>query len=66
MALEAAENPWAKMLRYHADTRHDSAIDTAEVRVGMAATALMQAAYTSLGSGRPEPLPTVAPLERIA
>lgn len=51
--LTADENPWARMLRYHAETRNDRAVTAAEVRVGVAATALMDAAYASLRSGQP-------------
>ncbi|MFW5420734.1 Gfo/Idh/MocA family oxidoreductase [Nocardiopsis sp. CNT-189] len=65
VALEATEDPWARMLAHHFATRHEAAVDTGEARVGIAATALMEAAYASLASGRPEPLPN-APLKRSA
>jgi hypothetical protein len=54
--LTADDNPHARMLRYHAETRHDRAVTAAEVQVGVAATALMEAAYVSLRSGQPAPV----------
>jgi hypothetical protein len=41
------------MIRYHYDTRHDDAVTAAETGTGMRATALAEAAYTSLRLGRP-------------
>lgn len=55
-----ADDPWAAMLRHHAQTLADPAFTAAEARIGIAATALMEAAYTSLRLGRPAPVASCA------
>lgn len=47
------DDPWAAMLCHHAQTLGDTAVTAAEARIGIAATALMEAAYTSVRLGRP-------------
>ncbi|GAA4231262.1 hypothetical protein GCM10022254_27960 [Actinomadura meridiana] len=49
----AANDPWAAMLRHHARTLGDTVVTAAEARIGIAATALMEAAYASVRLGRP-------------
>jgi predicted dehydrogenase len=56
----ANDDPWAVMLRHHAQTLGDTAVTAAEARTGIAATALMEAAYTSVRLGRPAPVTSCA------
>ncbi|MEV5826488.1 Gfo/Idh/MocA family oxidoreductase [Spirillospora sp. NPDC052242] len=49
----ADDDPWAAMLCHHARTLGDTAVTAAEARIGVAATALMEAAYASVRLGRP-------------
>jgi predicted dehydrogenase len=51
--LAAADDPVAAMIRHHADTFTDNGETAKEIRVGISATALIEAAYTSLRLGRP-------------
>ncbi|GAA2096230.1 hypothetical protein GCM10009780_43300 [Actinomadura alba] len=57
--LTATDNPWARMLGYHARTLSDPLVTAAEARIGVQATALMEAAYTSLQLERPAPVTSV-------
>ncbi|TDD89507.1 Gfo/Idh/MocA family oxidoreductase [Actinomadura darangshiensis] len=56
----ADDDPWAAMLRYHAQTLGDTAVTAAEARTGITATALMEAAYTSVRLGRSAPVASCA------
>ncbi|MGH3242003.1 MAG: Gfo/Idh/MocA family protein [Spirillospora sp.] len=47
------DDPWAAMLCHHAETLGDMAVTATEARVGIAATALMEAAFTSVRLHRP-------------
>ena len=58
--LAADDDPLARMIRYHYDTRHDDAVTAAETGTGMRATALAEAAYTSLRLGRPAAVASLA------
>lgn len=61
--ITATDDPWASMLRYHFQTLHDQRITAEEVGVGVACTALVDAAYASLALGRPAPVLTAPALE---
>lgn len=71
VTLSAADDPVAAMIRYHTTTLADPAVTAAEVSSGARATALIEAAYTSLRLGRPAPaavidLPVLPVLEGLA
>lgn len=51
--ITVTDDPWASMLRFHAQTLHDQAITADEIRIGLACTALVEAAYASLAQGQP-------------
>ncbi len=59
MSVQAADHPWAQMLRFHTNSLGDASVDRSEARIGVLSVSLIQAAYTSLRSGSPEPLPAV-------
>lgn len=60
--LNATDDPVAAMLRYHTRTHGDRAITAAEALVGLSATALLDAATTSLRTRRPVPVANSAAL----
>ncbi|MEV4179958.1 Gfo/Idh/MocA family oxidoreductase [Streptosporangium canum] len=68
VTLDAADNPWACMLRYHHDTGSDAQITAVETGIGVRATGIVDAAYASLRSNQAAPVPTAAApdAERIA
>ncbi len=64
--LAATGNPLARMIRHHLDTLHDASVTADEVGVGIRATALIEAAYSSLRLGRPIPVaPVGLPLPAV-
>lgn len=58
--LTAGDDPWAAMLEHHARTFAQSTITTAEARTALTATAMQEAAYTSLRLRRPAPVADIA------
>lgn len=62
--LSADDDPWAAMLRYHLSTLDTAVITAAEARIGVRATALMEAAYASLRLGRPAPVSALPDLQQ--
>jgi predicted dehydrogenase len=56
VAVDAVDDPCAAMLRHHVATMTDRDITTAEARIGVAATALLEAAYASLRLECPVPV----------
>lgn len=59
--LAATGDPVAAMLRHHADTLTDAAVTAQEIETGIRATALIQAAYTSLRLGCLAPVTPLVP-----
>ncbi|WP_030174544.1 Gfo/Idh/MocA family protein [Spirillospora albida] len=57
--MTSDDDPWAAMLGHHVRSLGEAAVTAAEARVGVAATALMEAAYTSVRLRRPAPVATV-------
>lgn len=57
------DDPWGTMLHHHAQTLDDLSVTSAEARTGIAATALMEAAYASVRLGRPAPVASCANFE---
>lgn len=60
--LSAMDDPVAAMLRHHTHTHGDRAVTAAEALIGVSATALLEAAITSLRTRRPVPVVNTATL----
>lgn len=56
--LNADDDPWVAMLSHHVNTLGNEKVTASEARTGVAATALMEAAYASVRLGRPTSVTT--------